>query len=117
MNNEIKKEIDNLIFQFSILSQGRNMWIENEYFKIYIRKSKRLLENNLLNCLDIASIEVFDKYKRKGIFNLIVHQLIMLNENIYIESIMNPVVCDVLEKLNFKFLSHAPNCNMYILKK
>jgi hypothetical protein len=49
-------------------SNQRNKWLEDKDMKVYVRKSKRLLpkEKNLIETLDIATIEAIKPGKGHG---------------------------------------------------
>ena len=49
--DDILNQIDNFLN-----STKRNLWIENDEIKIYIRKSKRFFKNRVLDFFDFASI-------------------------------------------------------------
>lgn len=42
---------------------GRSEWLFGEELQVYMRKSKRLVNNKYVDSLDIANIEVYDKGK------------------------------------------------------
>ena len=83
-----------------LASSDKNSWCESIRFKIYFRKSKRMIRapinftdfpNTLGNILDIANVEVFLEYQKKGIFTLFVNEL-MNNiplDGFYIENVLN----------------------------
>ncbi len=110
---KIFKEID-----LFIKSVERNKCINKDGINLYIRKSKRLINNVLYDFLDIASIEV--KIKNKGNFTYFINIFQHKYPNIYVENIMNPIVCHILEKFNFKYKSAKTDmflmCDMYFMK-
>ncbi len=60
--------------------------------RIYLRKSKRNIDNKLATCLDIGSIDVEEKHRGKGIWNKFILTLINLGledfEYIFVENVM-----------------------------
>jgi len=80
----------------------RNEWIYVDGFKMYVRKSKRLYQNNIINCFDIASMEA--DIPGSKIFTSILTEFLKRypNTNIFIESILNPRLFLFLEKYGFK---------------
>ena len=47
-------------------SGPRNLWIEDENMKVYVRKSRRLLAGKMICALDIATISVDESKQRQG---------------------------------------------------
>lgn len=65
----IVKEIEEEMLLF-LTDKVSNKWIEdkNGIVKMYIRKSHRTYELEMMKCFDIASIEIESEYRRKGLF-------------------------------------------------
>ena len=38
-------------------SEDRNKWLKDRYLRVYVRKSRRMIEGDFLSALDIASIQ------------------------------------------------------------
>lgn len=90
---------------FFIHSNERNKWINDGLFKIYIRKSGRMLKGKMRKCLDLASFEVLDENNYgKGIFTNFLTELLKIysTTNIFVESILNSKVEFILKKFNFE---------------
>jgi hypothetical protein len=103
--NEMEEKVKDFI-----TSPLKNMWIEddNSIIKIYIRKSKRVLEGDIVNCLDFASVEIMkEDYMRKGLFKSILLLLEKLNpyNMLVVESILNPFLLMWFQK--------QPDWNIY----
>lgn len=82
-------------------SDTRNLWINTNDFKIYVRKSKRPYNNKLISCLDLATIEVFEP--GKGLFTVLLNVLLRMKmHNIFIESIINERFYKFLALLGFE---------------
>lgn len=76
-----------------------SIWVRDETAKIYIRLSKRYLNDEMLNCFDIANIEVFNK--GKGIFSKqLLPAIIAMNpcDVIYVECVHNKRFAKYLAK-------------------
>jgi short-subunit dehydrogenase involved in D-alanine esterification of teichoic acids len=101
-----QNEIDEIIEEISILlnnkSFPRNKWIYTNNVKIYVRKSKRFVENKLYDFIDIATIEI--ENKGVGIFTKLLEEIEKKfpNINIFVESILNDRLYNFLLKKDFK---------------
>lgn len=62
----MKPVIDQLKSFFS--SQHDRIWLEDQYMKVYVRKTKRFnpTNNEAQACLDLASFEVKFEHRRQG---------------------------------------------------
>lgn len=88
-----------------IHSNERNKWVNDELFKIYVRKSVRRLKGKMRICLDFASFEVMNENNYgKGIFTNFLTKLLKIysTTNIFVESILNSKVESILKKFNFE---------------
>lgn len=102
-------------------STDRNRWINEDGIQLYVRKSKRLVNNQMIDFLDIASITIKDK--NKGKFQSLLKLLMGKYENIYVESILNPIMCHILDKYGFSYKSYEGStngqflmCDMYFIR-
>jgi len=70
-----------------------NAWIKEPYLQLYIRKSTRLYNKQIYQCLDLANILVQTNYRGKGIFTKFLTRFeplaFSLNKTIFVESILN----------------------------
>lgn len=82
-----------------IASDCRNMWIEDDNIKVYVRKSTRFIEGEMKPFLDIASVLVDEQ--GKGTFTKFMTDAMCTDKNLYVESIMNPIVLRICDKLGF----------------
>lgn len=101
-------------------SNIKNTWIENDSMKVYIRKSKRYVNNEILDFFDIASVEVNEEYQGNGFFTDFMKNFLTkyIDKNVYVESIINPAIEHILKKFEFKYLTNSEfNINMYKLSK
>lgn len=86
--------IDNQIKDFLKDDFQRNCWIFDEGFKAYLRKSNRNINGIIIKCLDIASIEIIESERGKGIFKCFLKKIVTVNDKIqiiYVENILNPL--------------------------
>jgi hypothetical protein len=109
--DDILNQIDNFLN-----STKRNLWIENDEIKIYIRKSKRFFKNRVLDFFDFASIEV--ENTGQGLFTKILKKFeeIYPDKNIFIESVLTERFADYIKnKLGFEKESDNVN-NFYKIR-
>jgi len=93
--------------EFFMSSKNRNMWLfddkENPVFSIYVRKSHHIIDKKIYNFLDLASITIEESRQGEGIFTNFLKTLLEKypNQNIYVESILNPAVKHICKKFGF----------------
>ncbi len=112
---DLFKQID----QFLLTTFPRNIWISDDIIKVYIRKSKRIINGEMLDFFDIASIEISEESRGGGIFTSFMTEFISRypDFNVYVESILNPAIEHVLKKFDFKYKDKTEfDINMYRLK-
>ena len=72
----------------------RNQWISERNISVYVRKSVRMIEGDLVACLDIGSVEVDEEHRGVGIFTGFLQRMEdygkKLNRTIFVESILEP---------------------------
>ncbi len=72
-------------------SSLRNTWINTKFINVYVRKAVRFKDQ--INTLDIATIEVKQGYRGRGVFTLFLQRAEQFAEEkkvkIYIENVMN----------------------------
>ena len=84
---------------------ARNAWLESKDLRVYVRKSRRLLNTYALHdCLDIATLEITESKQRKGLGSGFIRQAPELNpyEYTYLENVLNP-----------GFLKHLTNAGWF----
>ncbi|MFB2970403.1 hypothetical protein ACE1CD_15630 [Aerosakkonema sp. BLCC-F183] len=102
MLNQLKDFLD---------SSVRNQWLTDEFMQVYLRKSHRYYAGNLIQVLDIATIEVYPDFQRQGKcseFLRITHQI-----NPYQATFVENVLHEFLRLHLFKnqYLEYSiPNC-------
>lgn len=84
--NNIVNEFMNALNVF-MDSDIRNTWIYLDTMHVYIRKSHKTYDYKIVECLDLANIEVFEP--GKGIFTKTLDEILKKYDNIYVESILN----------------------------
>lgn len=72
-------------------SPDHSCWLRNRKVSVYVRKSTRLVDRELIKCLDLANIEVNPRYQRQGIFKKVLQTWITYNpfSAIFIENVLN----------------------------
>jgi len=79
-----------------------NNWFYLEGISIYIRKSKRLIEGNLVDCIDVASVNVVNK--GRGEFTNFLDWLISSYSSdfiIFVESVLEERLNGFLKRKGF----------------
>lgn len=85
----------------------RNMWLDINAgnSKIYIRKSSRLVEGSIIRCIDIATIEIDEKYQQKGITKKLINEVMEIlpvqYHGLYIENVMVPWLAEWFRRQGF----------------
>jgi len=112
--------LDDLMVKISIFLHWKmkNEWLYFDYGKIYVRKSKRLSEDKLIDCFDIATIELYEEFQGKGFFKLFLKKFIETypDKNIYVESILNPNFYIYLMKFGFIKIGDEYSNNLILIK-
>lgn len=116
------QELDDLFLdiQTFLKSKQRNTYVGNSYITIYIRKSMRGFDNKLINFFDIGNIEVVPEYQNKGYFTQFLIRLLKEypNMNIFVESILNPILTNKLKQFGFKEQRiNEYQLNMYLIQQ
>lgn len=82
----------------------KNANLDTDDVKVFVRKSQRYYDGEIINCIDIASITiVYNKNRGRGVFTTLLKRLLeeYPNDNFYIESIVNPIVLFITNKFGF----------------
>jgi hypothetical protein len=114
-----ESDVDDILDQISdfLKSNMKNTWIGNDSISIYIRKSKRLYNNNMLDFFDFATIDVVET--GNGLFTQIIKQFEELypNMNIFIESVLTDRFASYIKNnLGFEEILPNPSNNFYKIK-
>ena len=94
-------DINELLNLFLVSNPIRgNSWLENEFIRVYVRRSRRLLNNEIFSSIDIANVIVNEKYLKQHIFKNFILFCESL-DNVYVESVLNPELENMLIKNNY----------------
>jgi hypothetical protein len=84
----------------------RNQWISEDYLAAYVRRSVRFIDNQMVPCFDIASVEINVGYHNKGIFTDFLRRFedFARKDNCYVfvESIQTDFLLSFLLKNGYK---------------
>lgn len=111
-------DVDDILnqIQYFLDSSERNKLIDNNSIKIYIRKSKRYINDKLLDFFDFATIEATET--NTGLFTEILRRFEEKypDKNIFIESVLTDRFANYIRKLGF--IEKTPNLenNFYKIK-
>ena len=86
----------------------RNTWITTPLVSVYVRKTHRKADGELILAIDLANIEVDDEHRREGIFK---QALAILKEEaknagyrmLYCENVLNDNLLQWFIRQNWKF--------------
>ena len=93
----------------------RNVWIRERDIDVYVRRSKRLIDGNLVSCIDIASVEVNERRRGQGIFKAFLNRVekaaASMNREVFVESILEPRLLYFLLKRDYTLVPNSiPPC-------
>ena len=102
-----------------INSNDRSKWIIIEgKMDVYIRKSKRSIDGELINFIDLANFNIpNDKNKRKGLFTRFLLECDKLDMNLYIENVLNSDIIESIKRLGYEKCNEEGHGSFYKLKK
>jgi len=105
MESKNQSKIEKDIFEWYHNSTIRNKWFHDEKCIIYLRKSKRYINGSFKECIEIASVEVFEDFRKKGIFKslLLFIETIAKNNNqcVFIESIISDILLKYIQRIGY----------------
>jgi hypothetical protein len=90
------KDLLSKLMEFLGTDGLRNAWIENKVMKAYVRKSKRLInDQELSDCLDLATMEIDEKHQGKGLGSDFIRLAHEANpyEFTFLENVLNERFC------------------------
>ena len=93
------KDLLSKLMEFLGTDGLRNTWIESKFMKAYVRKSKRLIDNQghqrLSDCLDLATLEIDEKHQGKGLGSDFIRLAHEANpyEFTFLENVLNERFC------------------------
>lgn len=98
-------------------SGQRNAWVNCGPASIYLRRGHHWIDDNMVHCVDIASISMPAKFQRQGRFTKYLGNLTRLLEvdetlrgnvtAIYIENVLNEAFAKHLFEIDFKLVKVA----------
>lgn len=93
----------------------RNIWIRERDIKVYVRRSNRIIDGNLVSCLDIASVEINERRRGQGIFKAFLNRVekaaASMNREVFVESILEPRLLQFLLKRDYTLVPNSiPPC-------
>lgn len=107
-------------FDYFILSPRDNRaWIREKHIDVYVRKSTRIINDEIFLALDLAAIQVDENMRGKGIFSKFLNRFENVakssNRIVYVESILEPKLEKFLLKRGYKKVPHSADIapNMY----
>jgi hypothetical protein len=90
-----------IIYQLEefVNSKYRNMWLDDGILTIYVRRSMHIIDNEYVECLDVANIQPIDPdYEHKGYFKRFMEKAETLGLSVFVECIHNPNLIEMLRK-------------------
>lgn len=98
-----------------LASPDRIAWVETGAMSVYMRKSRRYLDGQLVDCVDLASFSVPEHSWNQGLATrFVVDVLSTQPKPVYIESILSEAMEHIALKLGFLYKDRDPmNINMY----
>lgn len=91
-------------------------WFENDEdgYKVYLRITKRHINGQRRDSVDLATIEVLPEFQGKGIFSAILaaceNEARSRGAVVFVESVLSNIVVDKLLKEGYHELIDSPNC-------
>jgi len=92
-----------------MLTKPRNSWLENKYMRVYVRRSRRMIAGVIEETFDVASILVHPKYQKQGYFKAFMQYIETLGLTIYVESLLNSELTEMLLKHGYILDSSGQN--------
>lgn len=96
---------------FIVSPKIRNIWIRERDIDVYVRRSNRIIDGNLVSCLDIASVEVNEKRRGQGTFKAFLNRVekaaASMNREVFVESILEPRLLQFLLKRNYILIPNS----------
>lgn len=90
-------------------SSTRNTWFKCRYIEVYLRKTVRILGDKRVIAIDVANVEVPEKYRRKGIYSALLKivEAAQFSEATYVENATDSQQHPIYYRRNF--LLHPPS--------
>lgn len=112
------------VWHWLFTSKTRNQWLSDDYFsrkedlsipllEVYMRKSQRIVNRQIIVCIDVAAITIDEKYQKQGYFTKFINELKRYEYPIIIESVGNKSLFNCLlnntRNLDFKIFGEIAN--------
>ena len=76
------------------------------FLKVYMRHTRRLIDGEITETVDVASVEVNKQYRSRGHFTAWLNEVQIIADDlklvVYIESVLEPRLVHFLEKKNYQ---------------
>jgi hypothetical protein len=79
-------------------SNIRNTWIMHDDIQVYVRKSKRLINGELVTTFDVANVGVYPHAKGTGVFKSAMLHIETFGMVVFVESVINASLATQLQK-------------------
>ena len=89
---------------------GRVLWINSPLAKVYVRKSTRLCDGKLTPCLDLASIDVLERYRKHGIMTKFSDFMLEFGHPVFVENVMYEQVLNSFLRRGYELVDGSPLC-------
>lgn len=100
-----------------VKSGFRSQWLQYPRMQVFVRKSERLhptLDNVRIHCLDIANVEVSEKYRGKGVFTYWLEQVkehqLRFFDALYVENVQTEKFAHFFETRSWMAKKHVDDC-------
>lgn len=91
-------------------------WLENDKdgYKVYLRITRRHINGQQRDSIDLATIEVLPEFQRRGIFSAILaaceNEARSRGAVVFVESVLSKIVVDKLLREGYHEVADLPNC-------
>ncbi|WP_423396055.1 hypothetical protein [Burkholderia sp. LMG 21824] len=86
---------------------------------VYVRCAARFFDGEPFMTLDIANVEVHERYRQHGIFSVLVEEceraaLMLGRQGVFVENVLNPIVFEALKRRGYLHVAdRAPDVCMF----
>jgi len=88
-----------------MLSKYHNIWLDDGIVRVFVRKSRRNIKGVIHETFDIANISTIPKqYQGQGYFKNFIQKVESIGLAVYVESIHNPLLTNMLEKNGYTIM-------------
>ena len=102
------KGVEEFIAKLQMWKSPKVIWCtakdgETEWAKIYVRRSQRLINRKMTQCLDLGTIEIHEDLRGQGVLSAVLEALEELNPwgTVFIENVLDPKLADALRKRGY----------------